>query len=378
MKIALVVPGGVDRTGRERVVPVLLWLVERLARRHDLHVFVLDYYPRPCEYALLGATIHDLGRVTGPIGFRRFRIERRLDAALRAHGPFDLVHAYWGMPAGIVATRVARRLHVPVVVTLSSGELVRIDDIGYGLQRRWSTRRAIDAIVRDASAITVPTEYMASLPPLRERPPAVIPIGVDASLFPRASRVEGPPWRLVRVASLNRVKDYPTLLHALAHVVSDSSIARDTHLDIVGEDTLGGDVQRLAAELDLDRHVTFHGVQTIDRVATFYTRAHLNVVSSRHEASNATMLEAACTELPTVGTAVGYVADWHPDRAVAVPPGDPHALAAAIVDLLCDRERRARIGRAARQWALAHDADWTADEIDHLYARLTQRRRPAR
>ena len=31
MRVALVVPGGLDRSGRTRVVPSLLWLVERLA-----------------------------------------------------------------------------------------------------------------------------------------------------------------------------------------------------------------------------------------------------------------------------------------------------------------------------------------------------------
>ena len=55
MRIGLVVSGGVDRSGRDRVTPSLLWLVERLARRHDLQVFVLHYYPQPCSYPLLGA-----------------------------------------------------------------------------------------------------------------------------------------------------------------------------------------------------------------------------------------------------------------------------------------------------------------------------------
>src|SRR5262245_30772694 len=99
MKIALVIPGGVDRSGRARVVPMLLWLVERLARRHELHVFVLDYYDRPCSYRLLGAEIHDLGRVRGLRGLRRFRVRARLRAALAHYGPFDIVHAYWGVPA---------------------------------------------------------------------------------------------------------------------------------------------------------------------------------------------------------------------------------------------------------------------------------------
>ncbi len=68
MRIGLVVTGGFDRGGRERVVPTLLWLVERLARRHQVHVFVVDYYREPCDYPLLGATVHDLGRVPGPSG----------------------------------------------------------------------------------------------------------------------------------------------------------------------------------------------------------------------------------------------------------------------------------------------------------------------
>src|SRR5216110_677434 len=82
MRIGLVVTGGVDRSGRERVVPSLLWLIERLARRHDVHVFALHHYRDPCTYPLLGATVHDVGRVDGPIGLRRFRLRARLAAAI--------------------------------------------------------------------------------------------------------------------------------------------------------------------------------------------------------------------------------------------------------------------------------------------------------
>src|SRR5438128_11887567 len=121
MRIGLVVTGGVDRSGRERVVPSLLWLIDRLARRHDVHVFALHHYRDPCTYPLLGATVHDVGRVDGPTGLRRFRLQARLAAAVDAtgsHGPFDLLHAYYGMPAGFVATRVGHRLGIPVLVTL--------------------------------------------------------------------------------------------------------------------------------------------------------------------------------------------------------------------------------------------------------------------
>src|SRR5258708_8192142 len=161
MRIALVVTGGVDRSGRERVVPVLLWLVERLARRHDVHVFALHHYRDRCSYPLLGATVHDVGRVDGPPGLRRFLLRRRLAAALSAHGPFDVLHAYQGMPAGLVTVPLGRRLAAPVVVTLSSGELVPHADIRYGLQRHWLDRRAMAGVMRPAAPLTVGTDCMA-------------------------------------------------------------------------------------------------------------------------------------------------------------------------------------------------------------------------
>src|SRR5215471_19214520 len=159
MRIGLVVTGGFDRSARERVTPSLLWLVERLARRHDVHVFVLHYYPESCSYPLLGATVHDLGRVDGPRGLGRGRQRRRLSAAIAAHGPLDLIHAYQGMPA-IVAAPIARRTGVPLVVTLDSGELIALDDIAYGLQRRWFDRRSVAFALRSAARVTVTTNYM--------------------------------------------------------------------------------------------------------------------------------------------------------------------------------------------------------------------------
>jgi glycosyltransferase involved in cell wall biosynthesis len=377
MKIGIVVPGGVDRSGRERVVPALLWLIESIARRHELHVFVLDYYPEPCSYRLLGAAVHDLGAVGGVRGMRgvrRFSIRRRLSAALAIHGPFDVLHAYWGI-AGIATAWSSARpgtSGTPVVVTCDSGEFVRCDDIRYGLQRRWLDRRAVRSMARAATTVTVPSLFMQRLASSLGIEPVVVPVGVDVARFPRVDRADGPPWRLIRVASLNRVKDYPTLLHALARLVGQH---QDVHLDIVGEDTLGGGIQAMAGGLGLNPHVTFHGAQPTDRVSALYARAHLNLVSSRHESANVTVLEAACTGLPTVGTSVGYVADWAPDAAIAVPVQNPLALAAAIQGLLHDPQRRARIAVNARAWAVAHDAEWTAHRFEELYAAAVLTRR---
>jgi glycosyltransferase involved in cell wall biosynthesis len=370
VRVALVVRGGVDRSGRERVIPALLWLVERLARRHDLHVFVLDYEREPCSYTLLGATVHDLGQVRAPRGWKHRAQSTRLHVALRTLGQIDIVHAYWALPAGLAATAAAQELRVPCVVTADSGEWTALPDIGYGLQRRWIDRRAVARTMRRATRVTVCTQFMAKLAVEHGVEVEIVPIGVPRR-DPPASRPDGPPWRLLHVASLNRVKDHPTLLQALQQLVA---IEPRVHLDIVGEDTIGGATQRLCEHLGLTDHVTFHGVQPNDAVAAFFSRAHVHVLSSRHEAAAVVVLEAAAARVPTVGTRVGYVADWAADnRAIAVPVRDPEALANAIVALLRNRDRREEIAAAAHSWALDHDADWTADRFDQIYRAVIAR-----
>jgi glycosyltransferase involved in cell wall biosynthesis len=369
MRLGLVVTGGFDRSGCERVIPALLWLVERLARRHDVHVFVLDYLEDPCTYPLLGATIHDLGTVDHVPGPARHEQLRRLTAELKKTGPLDLLHAYWAMPAGFVTTLAAERLGIPSVVTVDSGEWISLPHIRYGLQRRWLDRSAVRMTMRRASRVTVCTDYMARLAESFGVPADVIPLGVPQDVFMPVQRAEGSPWRLIHVASINPVKDHQTLLEAMALVVKR---VPDVHLDIVGEDTIDGVAQQFASSLGLDRHVTFHGFLPTDALVPLFQKAHLHVVSSRHEAAGVVTLEAAASGVPTVGTAVGYVADWaaEGDRAVGVPVGDAGALGAAIVALLGDPDRRARIADAARAWTLEHDADWTAKQFDRLYAVL--------
>ena len=370
MRIGLIVAGGVDRSGRERVLPELLDFIERIAQRHELHVFVLQYYREPCEYTLLGATVHDLGRIDRPRGLRAWLMRRRLQDAIERLGGFDVLHAYWGMPTGLVTVDVGSALGTPTIVTLTTGELVAIDEIEYGLQRRGRDRRAIERIFDRATQVTTPTEYMRRLAGAHTERVTVVPMGLCANRFSQSATADGPPWRLLRVATINRVKDYPLLLEALARVLRAEA---DTRLDIVGEDVLEGSMRALAERLSISERVTFHGYQAMDRLPAFYAHAHLHVVSSHHEASSVTTIEAALAGVPTVGTAVGHLADWSaldPPGALTIADRTPDALAGAIVTLLRDPPRRRQLAAAARAWALAHDADWTATTFEAVYARV--------
>jgi glycosyltransferase involved in cell wall biosynthesis len=360
MRIALVVAGGLDRSGRERVTPALLWLVERLAARFDLTAYVLRHHDRPVSYRLRGATVHDLG---SPHGVHRQYAA--LLAALRRDGGFAVMHAYMGQPSGLTAALAGRRLGIPTIVTLDSGEFVGLADIDYGLQLHLKHRVGLRIVRRLASRFTVCSYYQEILARHHGFPASVIPLGIDLQQFVSGTeRSAGPPWRLIHVASLNRVKDQTTLLEAFGQLTRDGL---DAHLDLIGEDTLNGSIQRVARSLSVTGRVTFHGFLPTALLVPFYQRAHLNVLSSRHEAACVSVLEAAACGLATVGTRVGYLADWTPARSSTVVPRDSMALAHAIRGVLRDPARRMSLASAAAAWTRSHDADWTADQFAELY-----------
>lgn len=366
MRIALVVTGGVDPSGTRFVIPALLALIERLARVHEVHVYALQKDATPSTYPLLGATVHDLGRPRGI-----WRQTAALIQRLRADGPFAVLHAYWALPGGVTAALAGRRLGVPVIVTCDSGEFARLPDIGYGLQRRWRQRLAVRLAVALASQVTVCSAFQQRLAARHGVTAQLLPLGVPLDRFPPpATRLAGPPWRIIHVANLNPVKDQTTLLAAFARVVQCES---RVHLDVVGLDTLDGALLHQAQHLGVADHVTFHGALTTAALVPLYQQASLAVLTSRHEAAGVVTREAAACGVPTVGTAVGVVDDWAPTAAVAVPVGDAEALASALLALLAQPDVREALATAARERTAATDAEWTAHHYLTLYAAIAHR-----
>jgi glycosyltransferase involved in cell wall biosynthesis len=362
--VVLVLPGGVDRSGRERVIPALLWLIERLARRHRVTVVVLGQEPRPATWPLLGATVVNVSP-ENPGPHRLARLIGRAVRAAGSQGRPDVVHAFWASVSGLVAVAAARRWRVPSVVSVAGGELAAFPDIGYGGGLGRGGRLIGRLAVTRAATVTVASDWMVDhLAQRGLRAHAVVPWGVDTTRFRPPDR---PPTtnRLIQVANLNMVKDQGLLLRAVALARRE---VPDLTVEIVGVDTLGGTIQRLAADLGLDDTVRFAGFVPSDELPARFQAARLHVISSRHDAGPVAVLEAAACGVPTVGTEVGHVADL----AKLDPPGARTArgaegLAEAIVALLRDPAQRGRLADAARAWALRHDADATAACYEALY-----------
>jgi glycosyltransferase involved in cell wall biosynthesis len=363
VKLALVVPGGVDRSSEVRVIPALLALIERLSRSHEVHVFALHQEAAPASWQLAGATIHNIGEVRGRLrGVAAIRAEHR-------RAPFDVVHAIFSGPCGLIAVASAKWLRLPSMVHIAGGELVALRDIGYGGRLTWKGRLCERITLRDADIVTAPSMPIVNLLDALGVRAQRVPLGVDLCKWPvRAPRRRsGETARLIHVASLNRVKDQSTLLHALAYL-GRAGVAFE--MDIVGTDTLHGETAELVRQLGLEQCVRFHGFRTQRELRPIVAAADLLVMSSRHEAGPLVLLEAAAAGVPTVGTAVGHIVEWAPSAALAVPVANPERLADAIHTLLVDEELRLSIARAAQCRALSEDADCTARAFEALYLRL--------
>lgn len=118
----------------------------------------------------------------------------------------------------------------------------------------------------------------------------------------------------------------------------------------------------------------------VDReaLAGLYARADLFVLPSQFEGCSLALLEAMAAALPIVTTPVGAAPDLlAPGESVRfVLPRDPEALACAVAALIEDRDRRARLGRAAqdaarrftlermnREWLRVLADAWTAAQF---------------
>jgi glycosyltransferase involved in cell wall biosynthesis len=367
MKVALLVPG-FSTSEQDWCIPSLLEFVRRMCRMVDLHVFAIRWPEHGHLYRVFDATVHATdGRKR--LGWRVLDLWRRTLRGMTAEHrrePFDVIHAFWADEPGWLAVVAGRYLGVPVIISLSGGELISFPDIDYGLLRLPGRRPVVRWVLGQADTVTAGSRYLveiarAHLPPARRDRLMLAPLGVDCTRF---SRLVGPPKAsngpiMVNVGSLYPVKGQADLIEAFAEV-------GEGQLWIVGDGPLRGALTTLAARLRLSGRVRFLGELSHDSLASVYRSANLFVQASRHEAQGMALLEAAACGVPPVGTSVGIL----PEIGAAVR--DRGELGGAINQLLNDAPRRHEL---ARQAAAKVHRDLTVEATVEQFAALYDRAR---
>lgn len=347
-----------DRGGAERVV--LQLLEGQTGRGHEAGLLA-GPGPLEAEVAALGVPRRSLPapRSRSPVAVVRGAIA--VAAAVRDLRP-DVVHAHnvRATALAVLGVRLALVRRAPPVLSTFHGVAPEEYEGAARVLRRSGLVACVSSDLRDKLAalglaparLAVVENAVAPAAPLAEDTRRRL----DEELA-----LQGPVVAIV--GRLVPQKAHERFLAAAAIVAAQRP---DVTFLVVGDGHLRADLEERARALGVDRAVRFAGLRSDAR--DLIARADLLVFSSVWEGLSIAALEALTAGTPVVTTAAeGMAALADAGAAVTVPVGDDDALAAAVLALLADEDRRRRMGEAGRRLA---DSRFALPTMLSAYERL--------
>lgn len=280
----------------------------------------------------------------------------------------DIIHAHV-FTAGVPAVILGSLYRTSVVITehwtgFTRRSLTRLDR----LKARFALNKA-DIVLPVSNALKEAIEAYGIANTFH-----VIPNVVDTQLFALLSPQTRPHGsqskRILLAAILTQQKGVPHLLQALTDTKAKRS---DFVLDIVGDGPNRADYQRLAAKLELNDVVRFHGLKPKGEVARFMQECDFFVQPSLWETFGVVYIEAMACGKPVIGSGLPVLKEIvNDDVGLLVPPGDVKALAHAIEYMLdnCHNYSAERIAQYAKQ---RFGCDAVGRRLDTVYRALIRR-----
>jgi glycosyltransferase involved in cell wall biosynthesis len=198
----------------------------------------------------------------------------------------------------------------------------------------------------------------------------VIPNGVDYDFWSRpATAVQDDPESPIisSVGRLDPVKGHDVLLRAFAGLLSH---VRGVRLVVAGDGGWRPHLERLAADLGISSRVRFAGDLPPEQVRSLLARTRVFVLPSRSEGLPLAPIEAMAAGVPVVAARVGGVPEVVAETSgVLVPPEDPAALCAALIDVLHRPDRARSLTDAGRLRAREFSASAAHAAYDDVLTR---------
>lgn len=246
--------------------------------------------------------------------------------AVMVHDP-QFVHAHELYPSGAAAATLCASSGVPLIVSVHGSDLYT--NIEHPTWWQW-----LSLVVDQATAIvTVSSSLAADLAsefPRAKAKTVVIPDTFDVARFTYVDRApHGGPARLLSVGRLSAEKGFAVLVSAL---VRAHAHGLDFHARIVGGGAEAAHLAQAVRDAGLGAKVELMGALRGPQLAEQYAWADAYVQPSLREGFGVAIVEALATGLPVVATDSGGPSDIvTADIGLLVAPGDPDALADAIV-----------------------------------------------
>lgn len=296
-----------------------------------------DIWNIPAKYRL-----SDRVSVWAPIVFNVPKILKSLDGALMAACSWsafnqavsskpDLVHAHFAYPDAVAAWKLAKKHHLPLIVTIHGSDInVLAKDAG----RR---KQIVEMLNEAAAVVCVARDLLRKVVGMGIAPENVyhIPNGVDTERFTPGDKLthrarlglNHHKKLLLTVGNLTPVKGYDHIIDALIDI--DPSIA----LVMVGDGPERSRLEKHTRRLRLEKRVQFAGPVPHSELAPYYRAADFLVISSHSEGWPTVIFEALACGLPVIANRVGGVPEvlCSSEIGLLIENNDSSTIAAAIV-----------------------------------------------
>ena len=298
----------------------------------------------------------------------------------------DGVLAYFAVPAGAFAVLAARRVGVPVVVSLRGSDVPgfaqgRLDSslgrLAHPVIRR--TLRRASAVAPNSRVLE---DLAAAFMPELAGAMHVIRNGVDRAMIAdrpaRSGNQDSPrdrdgPVVIVQLGQLIPRKRVSFTLAAVAALVAKG---RDVRLRVIGDGPLRDELDAEVTRLDLHSHVIFEGRLARADVPGALRSGDVFVMTSVAEGMSNALLEAMASGLPVLTTRNGSDDVVTAADAGFVVEADDRAGFEARLDELCTRPgERERLARNGLAYARTMTWQACADGFLELFAELARERR---
>jgi glycosyltransferase involved in cell wall biosynthesis len=208
----------------------------------------------------------------------------------------------------------------------------------------------------------------------------VIPLGFDLERFARCEAVRGElrkelgiPGGVPIIATVGRlvsVKDHDLFLSEASLIHAEQ---RDSVFLIVGDGPMRAELEEKILRMGLERSVIFLGWRR--DIEKIYADADVVVLTSKNEGTPVSLIEAAASGKPVVATNVGGVEDVVRNgvSGLLTERQKPGEIARAVINLIRDPEKRARMGEEGRNHVLRYFAKKRLlDDIARMYDTICQ------
>lgn len=243
---------------------------------------------------------------------------------------YDIVHAHWLIPQGLVAALVVPALSgTPLVCTAHGSDIQSLRGKLFARLRKWVAHRA-----RITCVVSAPLRELLIEEGVPSARIAVASMGVDlAHRFVPDERIRRDPAGLIYVGRLVKGKGVHVLLEAFARALRTRA---DATLVLVGDGPERPRLEAMCGELGITERVCFLGARPQSELPALYSAAAIAVVPSLAEGFGLVAVEAmgcGCTviasDLPALRALVKPG-----ETGMLVPPNDVSGLTHAIEQAL--------------------------------------------